>query len=126
MRRFIVICLILLFPLQVFADSSEDYPPAYGLTEAVVDDIADAGACASPAQDAAFCQPAPGKQPPAHLDFADVLVPAPAAALSAPAGCAPRATPPAFIATALHRPGRPPPVLARPLPAHPRMTHAWA
>lgn len=74
MRRFIVICLILLFPLQVFADSAEDYPPTYTLA----DGHPDVSCAVAPSQSLSPCSATNSKLVPAHLDFADILVPAPA------------------------------------------------
>lgn len=75
MRRFIVICLILLFPLQVFADSAEDYSPADMVAGMSSADVAHAASCAPPAlPQAIVCSTHADKQQAAHLDFADILV----------------------------------------------------
>ncbi|WP_293779713.1 hypothetical protein [uncultured Oxalicibacterium sp.] len=80
MRRFIVICLILLLPLQVFADVAEEYPPAY----AVASETQGLDISCPFSSTLAFssCQADSGKMLPGHLDFADILIPAPALAMT--------------------------------------------
>lgn len=75
MRRFIVICLILLLPLQVFADVAEEYPPAYALASETQG--LDISCRFSPTLAFSSCLTSSTKMLPGHLDFADILIPAP-------------------------------------------------
>ncbi|GGI20938.1 hypothetical protein [Oxalicibacterium faecigallinarum] len=110
MRRFIVICLILLFPLQVFADSAEDYPPAYALSG--MDSQSDASCSTAPLQHLLPCNAATGKLVPAHLDFADILVPAPAIPLPLHEGSRLSVAPDSFLNATPVRLGKPPPSIS--------------
>lgn len=80
MRRFIVICLILLLPLQVFADVADEYPPAYALASETQG--LDISCRLSPPLAFSSCQADSGTMLPGHLDFADILIPAPALAMA--------------------------------------------
>ncbi|MDO9420843.1 MAG: hypothetical protein Q7T66_09290 [Herminiimonas sp.] len=77
MRRFIVICLIFLFPLQVFADAA-DYPPVHLVAPDSLSQINfeskfdNAGGITSLINK--VCSEDGFDQPPAHLELTDVLI----------------------------------------------------
>lgn len=77
MRRFIVICLIFLFPLQVFADAA-DYPPTHIVAPDNLSQIKFESSLDSAGGISSFiakvCSEDGFDQPPAHLDLTDALI----------------------------------------------------